>query len=102
MMSNLAIPKNLYVLADSPTQNIYLHCGKPAKIKKLEDNIGKSIEISGKMAIITYPLNFLVERGSHYKYGIQYSLEIMKNELLKKNVWIYEEGRIKEKPKSDI
>lgn len=96
MMQNLAVPRLLFKIVENPSQNIYLHCGKPPKMKKLEDNIGKPLEISGKTAIITYPLNFLLDKGESYQLRFYYSLEIIKNVLLEKTVWKYENGRIKE------
>ncbi len=96
MMRQLAIPNEFFRIVERPTQSFYLFCGKPPKIKKLEDIIGHRLEIDGRVAIITYPLSYLVTKGANYSKKILYTLELMKNGLLEQLVWKYEDGKLRQ------
>lgn len=91
---DLGIPKEYVKITDTPTKSLYLLCGKPNKIKNLEENIGKRLEIDNKSCIITYPVNFLIEKGEIYTKRFIYTLEIIKNAFLAMEKWKYKDGKI--------
>jgi hypothetical protein len=94
IIRDLGISSDLVKITDSPANDLYLHCGKPPKVKKLEDVIGKKLVIDGKSCIITYPVSFLIEKGEEYTARFIYTMEIIKNEYLVLDKWRYEEGKI--------
>ena len=93
IMNDLGL-KGLYEIVDEPTTDMYLYCGKPPKVKSLEENIGKTLVINGKRCIITYPLQFLVNKGELYTRRFIYTIEVIKNAKIMEVSWLYKEGRI--------
>ncbi len=93
-MSDLGLDK-CYQVVSEPTENIFLQCGMIKGLKKLDDNVGKIVEIGEKSCIITYPLHFLVSKGQGYLRKFTYTIEVIKNVLMEKQRIEYFEGKIR-------
>lgn len=92
-MLNLGL-HNLYEIVSSATSPVFLHCGKPNKLKNYEEMIGKKLEINNKLCIIGYPLIYLFSKGESYERKIKHTIEVLKNELLALGEIKYRDGKI--------
>lgn len=93
-MNSLALNDKLYRIVESPSEDVYVNCGKIKEIKSVNENVGKVIEINGKCCIITYPLQYLVNKGEKYVGKFIYSLEVAKNVMVVKEKWRFSEGKL--------